>query len=379
LSVETLEPRTVLAGSVTASVTGGVLTITGDAQGNSIVISSGDTAGQVIIGGAFTQGSATRVNGNLAPVPFDDVTDIVLDLRGGADKVLVTDLDLAGDLTGNLGAGDDLIRISNNDSAAIGFILNIGEEPTIGEVSIGGDVSLQGNDGDDTLRIEGASITGNLEFTGGAGGDTVAIRNTTAFIAEINTGPGDDLVSILESEVVDHLNIDAGPGKDWVRLNDVEAPLFELLGGPGNDQFAADLNDLTSVSGVIRTGQGNDNVLLRNAVIQRGLTLDLGSGNDQAIIRDVEVDGLFQLFGGNGNDYVRLESLTVGRLDLFMRNGNDRVDIIDSVFNRLNVSLGNGQDQLCLKDVTVVFSFQLIPSQGADIIKDKGGNMIPGL
>src|SRR5262245_5328671 len=59
LHFESLEGRALLAGNVTAAVTGGDLIITGDAEANSIVIVHGRGAGEYLVKGV----DGTTING----------------------------------------------------------------------------------------------------------------------------------------------------------------------------------------------------------------------------------------------------------------------------------------------------------------------------
>ncbi len=100
LRLETLEDRQVLSGMVSAVVQDGNLTITGNAAPNEIAIYAGDNPGEILIAGATTTGDAsgnTVVNGSHAPVLLTGVTgNIAVNLAGGDDRVVVTNVNLAG-------------------------------------------------------------------------------------------------------------------------------------------------------------------------------------------------------------------------------------------------------------------------------------------
>ena len=102
-SVERLESRCLLAGNVIGTVVGSTLRLVGDAANNDVVLSS--PAGTLMLAtGADT--TNISVNGSL-----DGVKRIIWDTGGGADKICLEQLDLAGSLSIR-GSGSQTVSIA---------------------------------------------------------------------------------------------------------------------------------------------------------------------------------------------------------------------------------------------------------------------------
>ena len=96
-SIEIMEQRLFLSGSVLASVVHGNLTIRGNAAANSIVVDqAGLTAGQVRVSGA----AGTAINNQNAPVILSGITGgVSVRMGAGVDSVTLTNLSLPGNVT----------------------------------------------------------------------------------------------------------------------------------------------------------------------------------------------------------------------------------------------------------------------------------------
>ncbi len=89
-SLDRLEDRTVPAGNVTATFSGGMLRILGDAEDNQISI-VGDGKGNVTITGS----NDTTINGQDGPISFSKVRKSVeVWMRAGDDSVTISHLKL---------------------------------------------------------------------------------------------------------------------------------------------------------------------------------------------------------------------------------------------------------------------------------------------
>lgn len=440
MALEMLERRTVLAGSVTASVSSGILTITGDAQANNVVISSGPTAGEVVLRGALSgnsASSATELVGDVdgdGELSFSGVSGIVLDLGNGADRVLVTDLDLAGGITGDLGAGNDTVTIGSSAAATRGTRLNDGGRLTAGEVTIGGDVDLSGGAGADVLRLADANVTGNLAFVGGVGNDRITVdgggaTNIVDGNVVLDVGAGDNRVDLSNLTIAGNLTVEgteatrgvdvvlrnvavegdltlnlsdaadavvisgsgrngltevggnvivnAGGGADFIGISRLTATNVAIDAGAGSNRINLSGIDATGAIDVV-AGGGNDQVSIRGTQ-SASLGLDTGAGNDRISLRDVDVAGLLELLAGAGNDRVELNAVEALTASLELAAGSDRVDLIDSVFDDLSTDLGAGVDELAFRRTSVAGAFDLVTSAGRDVVRDRGGNTIPGL
>src|SRR5262245_60625264 len=116
LTGEQLESRAMLAGNVTASLSGGRITIRGDAEDNEITITQVDADSYTVTG------VATDVNGDALPVDFDGVTaGFNIDLRGGNDILTIeaaTD-PIAGNVFVRMNSGDDTVSLAASVTGSV--------------------------------------------------------------------------------------------------------------------------------------------------------------------------------------------------------------------------------------------------------------------
>jgi len=209
LSVETLEERTVLAGNVLASITGGNLRLIGDAQSNQIAIErTGPQSVQI-----SSLDSSTRINNQAGPITLNGFTSGMVAVLGG---------------------GDDVLRFSGTSTELF---------------RVFGNAVIDTGTGNDTVEFSNHSVWNNLVLTTGAGNDRViGLRDLTGAAATtgwglrvgqnavINTGAGDDEVNLRNSAFLKNFVLDAGTGNDRVDLRNNEFQFISVHnGGPGFD------------------------------------------------------------------------------------------------------------------------------------------------
>ncbi|MDB5387752.1 MAG: hypothetical protein JWM11_3398 [Planctomycetaceae bacterium] len=159
-NIEQFEDRVLLAGDVLMSLRGSTLTIKGDASANEIAFVPGLTANSVVVNGLM----GTTLNG-MATFTFpSSVSTIKLNLGDGDDVVRVDDVEV-GNLTGNLGNGNDDLEIERNDAHSIGTTLN--------------SLNINGGAGNDTFNFGIAgdvnnqlTVTSKFHLVGGKGNDS---------------------------------------------------------------------------------------------------------------------------------------------------------------------------------------------------------------
>ena len=214
--LENLEVRRLLS----ATLAGGVLTITGTDDADRVLVTS--TADKVFVvestvtpgqNGGRPTAANTRSSFNRA-----DVHSLEANLGGGSDRIVVSDGGFffrSGnpiDATLNGGAGDDVL------------------------ISGGGDDTLNGGDGRDVLVADGGDDTvnggaGNDALSGGGGKDTL---NGDSGSDALSGGSGDDTLNGDDGRDL----LDGGRGADL------------LNGGAGNDViFAVDSSDKDKIDG----------------------------------------------------------------------------------------------------------------------------------
>jgi hypothetical protein len=174
---ESLEDRQMLAGDVTAKISGGNLVIKGDSLANGITIAAGSTAGTVVVTGVTAGGSATTVNSGTTAVTLSGFTGgLKIDMKGGDDSVTITDLTVTGDAKLEGGRGDDTFDVSGS--------------------TFHGALTTNLGDGDDTLTFDSTTVSGKAKFKGRHGDDDATITDSTFSKLSVSLGKGDDSLTM---------------------------------------------------------------------------------------------------------------------------------------------------------------------------------------
>jgi hypothetical protein len=241
---EALENRSMLAGNVTAAVTGGNLTITGDDSANIISLT------QVASGGWKITGSATKVNGSTKAFTTDPVTgNINITLNGGNDTLVMTKGNIPGHLT-----------ILGNDGADV---------TTLSSLTIGTFLHFEGNNGNDTLAVTNVQVSDPtfLFFSSidmQDGNDTVVLNHFIDQDLEVTLGTGNDALSIANSSYLggpfQRLIINAGDGTDVVSLANVQTGPLSVDMGPGKKDTLT-LAKVTADTGTFLDTNGTNGII----------------------------------------------------------------------------------------------------------------------
>ena len=284
--------------AVTASFTGGQLSVNGDSLDNNITVSR-NAAGQILV-----NGGAVAVIGGTPTVA--NTSKIQVFGLGGNDMITISEVNgalPAANLFGGSGndvltggsGGDQLFGESGNDTllgkGGFDFLFGGNDNDTL----TGGDADDQafgqsGNDrmiwnpGDDTDLNEGAAGTDTVEVNGGNGLEqfTTTANGTRVRFDRLNPAP---------------FSIDIGTSENLV-----------LNANGGDDSFSA---------------TGNLAALIK-------ITVDGGTGNDTLL----GSNGIDILLGGDGNDFVDGQQANdVGFLgagdDTFQWDPGDGSDVIE--------------------------------------------------
>jgi Ca2+-binding RTX toxin-like protein len=314
--VETLETRVLF--SVSAVSVGGVLTVTGDNNANTIIVSR-DQSGNVLV-----NGGAVHINGSAATV--NTIQSINVFGLGGNDTLTIDETGgrmpnatlSGGDgndtLTGGSGAdvllggaGDDVLNGKGGNDQLFGgsgndtLIGGTGSDEVFGEA--GNDTMIwnpgdgsdtnEGGDGYDTVIVNGSDA--GESFTAQANGNRVLFQRTN---------PGPFSIDIGTSE---HLTLNANGGNDTFTGGTGLAGLmtFTINGGAGNDTLIG-----TDGADVLNGGDGND-------------FIDGKGGND--IVNLGAGDDVFQWDPGDGSDIVEGQ----GGADTMIFNGASKTENIN--------------------------------------------------
>ena len=350
--------------SVTASFTPntGILSVLGDQQDNTIVVSR-DVAGQIFVNGGAVSvvgGTPTVANTTLIQVFGQAGNDTIsLDEANGA----LPSANLFG------GDGNDILTGGSGNDLLFG---QAGNDTLLGK---GGDDQLFGGDGNDTLtggagndQVFGQAGNDRMIWNpgdgtdlneGGDGTDTVEVNGGNASETFTATANGsrvrfdrlDPAPFTLDIGTTENLAVNMNGGDDVFTGSNGLAPLIALTvdGGAGNDTITGgDGNDL------LIGGDGNDTI-----IGGRGSdTALMGTGNDTFVWNPgdgsdtVEGQGgtdTLQFNGANVNEQIDL-SANGPRLRLARDVGNVVMDV-NGVEN-VNVAAAGGADTITVGDLS---------------------------
>ncbi len=361
-NLELLDRRLLPAVTATFTPVAGLLTVLGDAQSNTIVVSR-NAAGRILVnGGAVTVrgGNPTVANTKLIDLfgqagndnlSIDETNGAMpkANIFGGAGNDTITGGSGNDQLFGESG-NDTLLGKGGNDFLAGGDGNDIltggagtdqvfgqsGNDRMIWNPGDGSDVN-EGGDGNDTVEVNGGN--GSEVFTTTANGTRVRFDRTSPapFFLDIgstenlvvNANGGDDSFTAgngLASLI--HITVDGGAGND------------SLQGGDGNDVLiGGDGNDL------INGGRGNDLALM-------------GTGDDTFVWNPG--DGSDTVEGQTGNDTMLFNGANVNENIALSANGS-RVRLVRDVGNvtmdvngveQFNVTALGGADTLTVNDLS---------------------------
>ena len=353
---ESLENRIKFAVTAFFTPGQGLLTVTGDALDNHIVVSR-NAAGNLLVNGgavAIRGGSATVANTSLIQVfglGGKDTLELSetngalprANLFGGADNdVLIggSGADLLFGQAGNdqlLGKGgaDLLFGGSENDVLTGGDA----DDQSFGE---SGNDRMVWNPGDDTDLNEGGDGIDTVEVNGGNGAEifTATANGTRVRFDRINPAPF--AIDIGTSE---HLVLNANGGDDSFSATGNLAALMQLTidGGTGNDTILG-----SNGAEFLLGGEGNDFV-------------DGQQGNDVAFLG--AGDDVFQWDPGDGSDVVEGQANN----DTILFNGSGAQEIFDVSANGQRVRFTRNVASIVM-DLNDVEAIDLKALGGADTL-----------
>ena len=350
-SIEHIEERCLLAGVVGVSLSNnGNLTVTGDDAANEIAIGNIDDSSGYIVG---LGGTLIDFDGMVGPgmsFPLTTLTTIAGDFPG-----------LDGNLTINMGDGDDLVNIVGTDGPLRPFVtggdldvnLGHGDDDFFQEISyVGGDAEIRGSHGDDTIQLNELVYAGDTYLhTGHADShDELFLTRAHFMEAELRGSSGETRIQFNDGTVQTSLEVNTGDGNDEFWMNE------SGVGGDVHiDTGSADSNNIPG-----------DYVIIGHGVIAGDLTID-GRGGMQTI--DFHPPGTTDSFivvgettirTRGGNDRIFVQDAEphnfVGDVDIKTGGGHDEVDIqAQTVFESdLSINLGGGHDNLLFSAMVAV-------------------------
>jgi Ca2+-binding RTX toxin-like protein len=343
--LEQLDDRILPAVTASFSAATGILTVNGDAQNNTIVVSR-DAAGTILVNGgavAVQGGAATVANTTLIQV-FGQAGDdrIALDETNGALPAAKLD---GGDGNDTLiggsgndqlfgGAGDDSLFGGAGDDTLVG---GAGNDRVFGEA---GNDRLIWNPGDGSDLNEGGDGVDTVEVNGGNASERFLVSANGSRVRFDRTDPNPFSLDIGTSE---NLVVNGNGGDDTISAAGLPADLIALTfdGGAGNDTLiGGDGNDL------LIGGDGND-------------TITGGKGSDTALMG--AGDDTFVWNPGDGSD--KVEGQTGN--DTLQFNGSNADEKIDLSANGTRLRLSRDVGHVTM-DVNGVEQVNVTTLGGAD-------------
>ena len=372
---ESLEPRELLAGDVSASVFRGTLYISGDNAANFVLVSGTGTAGEFQVTGLSDLGSSPTSINHVAngTQTFDGVTNIVANLKGGDDFFGFTNGTLRGNLSIDMGTGDDQTGVGLFPIP--GALTTVVARPSVTPLQV-------------PIGPVSATICGSLWINLGAGDNSLLETSTLVKGSEsINGCDGDDDVNLTDAAIFDVGVSTLGTGVTILRDLNVN------LGG-GSNEFEA--YDLDVDGSLCDTGCGSNFVELAIVNIGHNANFEFcGPGGQVFILGPVptlgstlgtqnHVGGNLNVSTGWGSDTIEEASLAVGGSNWISTDGGDDEvllgtqhdniapsvvpipvsDLGVTVGKILNVDLGSGSDILDAIDVVVCGSFSVYQGGG---------------
>jgi hypothetical protein len=346
-----LMPGLAAANEVRTFVSGGNLFVYGDADANSISISSPMPRTIRVTGNTSSSGQPTFVNNEEnGSAVFENWTNgIYVYLYDGNDEVTIRDADVRGVAHFDLGNGDDQFYAGQTLQAISGLALeNRLDELPSGHVDFRSALRVLGVGGDDLVEMNDVSIDGRTTLNLGAGNDELVM--------------GYEETETSSVEVFDTLAILPGSDEDRVTIVGI-AVSSDILVDDTTGGLYLSISDSSAGRNLLVYGTSSVDRIRLSRVSATGLLRVIGEGSDDQIFIAAK-SGEITINGGTGNDTVVLEYCTSDRLRAYLDGGEDTLNVFESGFTDIYNYGGGGNDQ---------FSYELSMANRVFIYGD-GGN-----
>ena len=211
-------------------------------------------------------------------------------------------------------------------------VLVFGTKVTNFGINLGGPATQALTD-NDFLVVSGLHAADNMGVQTETGDDSIFLDDIVADTLRVISGEGDDDVDIYGSALI-NLLVDTGAGEDWVSLNSGEegfSPMairrnLTITTGADDDQVELDGGLLGLMIGGtldLKTGAGNDALIIYNVAVGKSSAIDMDAGNDTAIVDDFDVHNDMTIGMGAGNDILSVHNLSADRYFVKGGTGND--------------------------------------------------------
>jgi hypothetical protein len=297
---------------------------------------------------------------------------------------------LAGDVTVSVVNGvltlqgdelDNQVAVSAGEAAGTfiirgldGTLLHVGDAEGASELVVEGvrrGMVANMGAGNDALRINEASFRGNVAINMGEGDDRVAIGVVPEVAESSLTTDGDAAIDLPSVQFGQNLVIRTGSGNDTVVINNTRGRgILGLSTGEGDDTVRLGLSSETTEE----AAELNDEVLVS---FVHGVALDLGAGADGLFVNQLRSGG-FHANGGAGADTMRINGVKTHVMNVAGGAGEDADSVVlnDVATRMLTVNLGAGDDSLTLSGVKAQLALLNGGRGEADTLTLLGENLI---
>jgi hypothetical protein len=336
-----------------------------------ITSSSGSTAagGATAISGTAS-GFENLVGGSNSGDTLTDSTGNSTIVISGANSGTIDGLTFSAIENLSLSSGIDAVTVQSGGSLSANLNLGDGTSNTVQMNSGAGAIgSLTSGSGNDTITMDGGSVTGAVST--GNGINSLTINNTASSVGSYTGGSGVDTILSKGGDI--NGNVITGSAADSLTISDATTISGNVT--LGTDADSADGGDTLNVSGTdstsksvitgsITTGAGADSVSFTDATIGgAGQSLSLGTDNNS-------LDGNDTLSGsgatitatlttGSGSDQVSLTSssltgdVTLGVAGDTTNGSTDTLTLNASTITG-NVGTGSGADSVSVLNASII-------------------------
>jgi cyclophilin family peptidyl-prolyl cis-trans isomerase len=207
-SVESLEDRSVPAGNVTATLTGGgTLLITGDGAANSVRIQGNSSATLNI------SSTDTTINNQTGSVTLGVFRgSIIIAMGDGNDSVVIDRVLTRGMLSIDMGAGDDSLAITTS-AVRKDAIIGMGDgndSVTLRPVLMSGNALVDVGAGDNRVNVAGSDFKAGAYLAAGAGTNSLGVSHSTFKVPPATSGFTQTINALLPAAANDSATVATG-------------------------------------------------------------------------------------------------------------------------------------------------------------------------
>lgn len=303
--------------------------------------------------------------------------DVYIRAHGGDDRVVISDSDVADDLSVSLGRGDNRDGlVSSTHASELRWSTREGDDDvTLDDVTTDVSVFLYLNQGTNRSTVTNCD-TKFLFVYGGASGDTASIRDTSIDAeVEFNLSGGENEVSvdgcafggdlrvisyhgkanveriaIVDTSVADSVFLKLANGKSEIEVHG--CTIGSILVLDGKDK-TVDVDRITigntSVADSVELllGKAASEVDVHDCPSLNSLRIEGKGGKDSISVSNCGVMNVATVEGGNGMNHVAFTSSTVGdELAITTGKGDDLINITNTSAAKVILDAGSGTNTI---------------------------------